>query len=161
MSLSQQLANLRELPPPEMPGLWPQTWGWWLLFGLIGLAFVALVARRFRTHYRNRYRREALAELDELEQAWRQNPAHVAPLRTLPSLLKRVVIYLYGKASTAAPPPSLAMALGELAHHPLTEDLGSRLADLAYAPDHRLLALDPEDLLQQTRLWLETHHVPA
>ncbi|MDX1755221.1 MAG: DUF4381 domain-containing protein [Marinobacter sp.] len=105
MSLAAELANLRELPPPELPGLWPQAWGWWLLLAVTGLALAALITRRLSAYHHDRYRREALAELAQLERAWRQQPEARPALRKLPGLLKRVILYLHARSGAVKPPP--------------------------------------------------------
>ncbi|MBW4935391.1 DUF4381 domain-containing protein [Marinobacter sp. F4206] len=164
MSLVNDLEQLRELPSPPMPSLWPQTWGWALVLTLL-LIMVAVALLRWRLHWRtNAYRRAALAELDVLEARWRRNPVNPAPLRDLPGLLKRTVLNGPG-----VPSPEVARMTGpiwqrelqRMADIPLSETFAECLADLAYASDETLGRLDAAALIAECRQWLETHHDPV
>ncbi len=80
--------QLKELGLPAPISYAPQTWGWWVLLGiLIGVALL-MGARRYLEWKRNRYRREALVQLAELQSRSDQMSA----LRNLPELLKRVAL---------------------------------------------------------------------
>ncbi|MBJ6138492.1 DUF4381 domain-containing protein [Marinobacter litoralis] len=161
MSLSKTLANLQELPAPELPAFWPQTWGWWVIFVVSGLLVSYFVFRRLLAFYQNRYRREALAELAQLEQTWREQPDSVSALRDLPVLMKRVVLYVDMSSGQNRAQASLSLCMQRLATEPVADDVGRRLVELAYAPDHRLLSIQPADLIKQCRHWLETHRAPV
>ena len=83
--MEEQLANLQEIPLPEPVAYTPQTIGWYLLLVLLILVTVALVASWRRRINRNRYRRQALQELEHIASSER-------PLSDLPVLVKRVVL---------------------------------------------------------------------
>ncbi|PYY67732.1 hypothetical protein CRX42_25510, partial [Pseudomonas jessenii] len=80
--------QLKEMALPEPVSYVPQTWGWWVLLALLIVALVVTGARRYWQWRRDRYRREALLRLEELQQ--RSND--LSALRELPELLKRVAI---------------------------------------------------------------------
>jgi hypothetical protein len=165
--------QLQELAPPVPFSYAPQTWGWWVLLALLVTTVVVLGARRYWQWRRDRYRREALVRLAELQ--LRSNDLNA--LRELPELLKRVAISMPNTATVGAsllamasrqptsasdvPPPSRAgslpqgspAALGKeewqvfLQRHikqALPVDFSQQLALLAYAPDSVLLNLPLE-----------------
>lgn len=158
------LDQLRELPALPPVSLWPQTWGWAALAGLLcvaaaGWAFVAL-----RRHRRNRYRREALAELARLERRAQSDPGVAAGL---PALLKRTALAAlparerkcvaglagdawldYLNTQAAVFPPGSAALLRELAYAPPAHWRGRDAAPL-------------RTLFTASRQWMERHHVAA
>lgn len=155
------LDQLRELPLPEPVSYWPQTWAWAVL-GLLSMATaVWLAARAWRRWRGNRYRREALSELQRIEAEAAADPLAA---RDLPALLKRTA--LAAQPSGAAAPLAGEAWTAWLARcgPPLPEDGARLLATLAYAPDAAVRALDPADLhglLAASRHWMERHHVAA
>ncbi len=169
--------QLKEMALPAPVSYAPQTWGWWALLALLIITLVVTGARRYWQWRRDRYRREALLRLEELQR--RSND--LSALRELPELLKRVAISMPNAkpvgasllAKRALHSTSLATdttpsragslpqgspgALGKedwqafLQRHskqPLPADLSQQLAQLAYAPDATLQAL-PNDQRQQ------------
>jgi hypothetical protein len=90
--------QLQELAPPVPFSYAPQTWGWWVLLALLVITVVALGARRYWQWRRDRYRREALVRLAELQR--RSNDLNA--LRELPELLKRVAISMPNMAPVGA-----------------------------------------------------------
>ncbi|WP_028354639.1 DUF4381 domain-containing protein [Bordetella petrii] len=160
------LDQLRELPLPAPIPYWPQTWGW-VAVGALLLAGVAWAAfAGWRHHRRNRYRRQALAELDRLAGAIAGDPLAA---RGLPALLKRTALAAQpgdGRMRIAALGGAAWLAyLDRDAGRPPFPDDGARLlAMLAYAPDAVVRSLDPaalQRLLAASRQWMERHHVAA
>jgi hypothetical protein len=80
--------QLKEIALPAPVSYAPQTWGWWVLFGLLVVAVLLISARRYWQWRRDRYRREARVRLAELQASDNQLDA----LRELPELLKRVAL---------------------------------------------------------------------
>ncbi|WP_223520708.1 DUF4381 domain-containing protein [Pseudomonas sp. GL-B-19] len=80
--------QLKEIALPASVSYAPQTWGWWVLPGLLVIAVLLISARRYWQWRRDRYRREALVRLAELQASDNQ----VDALRELPELLKRVAL---------------------------------------------------------------------
>lgn len=154
------IEQLQELPLPAPISYQPQTWGWLLLLAIALLALTVWLARRAYRWHQNRYRRIALARLDQLAQRLDN-----AALREVPELLKRVALSM-------PRPPQVAPLAGaqwqafmqSSSTTALPADFAARLALLAYAPDARLHALaqpQREELLRLSRHWVETHHVAA
>ena len=169
--------QLKEMALPAPVSYAPQTWGWWALLTLLVLSLLLVSARRYWQWRRDRYRREALARLAELQQ--RSNDLNA--LRELPELLKRVALSMpapraprrscrrlrsFSGVETAEDQKIAAFgssyrgtvaALGNeewqafLQRHskqPLPADFSQQLARLAYAPDATLRAMPSEQRQQ-------------
>lgn len=90
------LAQLRDIHLPQATGFWPPAPGWWLLAVLIITAIVVVLYLWLQHRRRNRYRRQAVAEL----KATQRDAQHTAEdLQQLNQLLKRTLL-----ASPSAPP---------------------------------------------------------
>ncbi|MFV3308834.1 DUF4381 domain-containing protein [Pseudomonas sp. NY15181] len=159
-----RIDQLRELAlPVPAASYWPQTWGW-LALALVLLALLAAwCVWRYLRWRRDRYRREALARLDELVQALGAPQSRLAALRELPQLLKRVALSMPAGGAAAQLGGSQWQAFLERhATAPLPKDFAQRLALLAYAPAERIAALADHEvhaLLDACRQWIEAHRV--
>lgn len=152
--------QLKELALPPAPSYLPQTWGWAVLAALLLLALLLYGAWRYRRWQLNRYRREALAQLLQLEAALLDERQKLTALRALPELLKRVALSMPASLEVASLGGSDWQAfLSTHSRVPVTPDFAEQLARLAYAPDSSLRTVDAEALLQQCRTWVEQHHV--
>lgn len=147
--------QLQEIALPAAPAYTPQTWGWAALAGLIAVLALAWATWRLRRWQRERYRREALRELQRIEAAASRDPQ---ALRELPALLKRTAL------SWPAPPPVQTLRgsawqafLQTHCAAPLPIDFAEQLASLAYAPTRAWG--DTTAVCQHCRHWLEHHHV--
>jgi len=168
--------QLKEIALPAPLSYAPQTWGWWALLAVLIGGAVLIGARRYGQWRRDRYRREALQRLAQLQ----KRSDDLSALRELPELLKRVAIsmprtppvgagLLAKRAlhstvmltdtthSRASPLPQGPAALGKddwqafLQRHckqPLPANFSQQLSLLAYAPDTALRALPPEQRQQ-------------
>ena len=63
------IADLKDIAPPPPVSYMPQAPGWWVLLGILVLAMLVYGFVRWRRWRRDRYRREAQAELAVLERA--------------------------------------------------------------------------------------------
>jgi hypothetical protein len=82
------IEQLKEMALPAPVSYAPQTWGWWVLLAVLMGAVLLVGARRYWQWRRDRYRREALVRLAELQSSDDQ----ISALRELPELLKRVAL---------------------------------------------------------------------
>ncbi|WP_426620176.1 DUF4381 domain-containing protein [Pseudomonas rustica] len=80
--------QLKELAPPAPVSYAPQTWGWWVLLGLLIVLAIVIGVRCYLQWRRDEYRREGLARLAQL----RSRSDDLNALRELPELLKRVAL---------------------------------------------------------------------
>ncbi|KPH00281.1 alpha-2 type XI collagen [Pseudomonas sp. RIT-PI-q] len=166
------IEQLKELALPAPVSYVPQTWGWWVLLGLLVMTALIVAARRYWQWRRDRYRREALVRLAQLQ----KRSDDLNALRELPELLKRVALSMphtkpvgaglpamrpsHSTFMSTAPTLSRASPLSQgvaalgkedwqafLQQHiaePLPADFSQQLATLAYAPDATLRALPSE-----------------
>ena len=96
------LAELRDIHQPLAIETWPPAPGWWLLvFLAVAVVLLAcyLLFQRWRV---NRYRREALAEMSQLFDAWQANSDDLAYIEALQRLLKRVALTSFPREDVAS-----------------------------------------------------------
>lgn len=84
------LSQLHDFYQPPPPSWTPQTVGWYVLFGLLCLLAVWIAWRIFARWKRNRYRREALRELQH------------ADISAIPVLLKRTALAAWPRERVAS-----------------------------------------------------------
>ena len=101
MNSPDPLAQLRDIHLPDPVSWWPPAPGWWLL-ALVALAFIA-AATHFILRYirRNRYRKEALQELQKLNEN-RGGLSTRDAVEQLAMLLRRVAIQTCGREAVAS-----------------------------------------------------------
>ncbi|MDX0455083.1 hypothetical protein BMJ34_16515 [Sinorhizobium medicae] len=95
----RQMADIA-LPPPV--SMLPATWGWAALFGLVALVLAAVLWHRLRQYKRNRYRREALAELSRFEKEVDQPSGRRHAMQSLPALVKRTALAAWQRETVAS-----------------------------------------------------------
>jgi hypothetical protein len=86
------IAELKDIPDPAPVSWMPQAPGWWVLGALVLVLLLWIAFRRWQRWRRNRYRREAQAELAALEQAMADPACRGQALLALPALVKRTVL---------------------------------------------------------------------
>ena len=95
------LSHLRDIHTPAPVGAWPPAPGWFLLAGLVLAAVVALawwLVRRWQT---NRYRREAMEELESLRNQYQREADAAQYLAAYSALLKRIALTRYPRGQVA------------------------------------------------------------
>src|SRR5262245_52349452 len=102
---SASLARLHDIVVPPAVGWWPPAPGWYWLLGFAVLAALALLLHGFAVWQRNRYRREALAELATLERQACDRKTRDGVPAGISELLKRTAL-------TAFPRPRVASLSG-------------------------------------------------
>lgn len=152
------LQNLHDLATPPPVPWWPPAPGWYLLMGLAAVALAFLVFRALRRYRRNRYRRDALRELETLRAAG----ANASPA-ALPALLKRTAL-------SAWPRDAVAALSGREWHAFLDRTAGgSRFADgagvtldaLAYGSAAEVDSGELAALWDAAGHWLRQHRPPG
>ncbi len=94
----RQMADIA-LPPPV--SMMPATWGWAVLAGLFALALALAAFLALRRRARNRYRRDALAEIGILEAKAGDEAGRIEALAALPAILKRAALAVWPREEVA------------------------------------------------------------
>jgi Domain of unknown function (DUF4381) len=141
------LSKLHDFYQPPLPSWMPQTIGWYVLLGLLVALVLFLAFRHLRSWIRNRYRREALREIE------------AAAVVQLSEILKRVAMVTWSRNRVAS-----------LTGSDWTKFLAdsSGLSDFHSAPGERIetiaLANGPVTPQEQKQLrqlaseWVRRHH---
>jgi hypothetical protein len=152
LDLPQLLDLMHGIVTPEPVPWFPATPGWWIALGWL-FAVLLLAAWQFaRYRRRNRYRRDALAELDVIAARKDIDPAESA--QRIAAVLKRTALVAYPRADVAALyGASWARFLTESADNDARiAEAADRLATAAYRPD-----ADPGVLAEPARRWIRRH----
>jgi len=96
------LAQLRDIHQPAMIETWPPAIGWWILAGLAAAALLLALISAYRRWRANRYRREAIQELNSLLDDWRSHQDDGVYLTSLQLLLKRVALTRFPRDEVAS-----------------------------------------------------------
>lgn len=158
-----RLDALADIVVPEAVSFTPVTVGWKVLAGVLILALFAAGMAAYGRYRRNRYRREALAELKVLSELVTQAGAgKVEALSTLPALLRRVALSADDRTTVAS--LSGAAWLDYLdAHYPgdgFATGPGREVEAVGYLPGVQVEALDPDAvdaLVGEVRSWIASH----
>ena len=152
LNLPQLLDRMHGLVMPEPLEWLPQTPGWWIVLGWF-LAVLLLLAGQFaRRRQRNRYRRDALAQLRSIAAQTEFGPAEAA--QHIAALLKRTALAAYPRKDVAALyGRDWAQFLRESSgNDPQVADAADMLAAAAYRPD-----ADGADLARPASRWIRLH----
>jgi hypothetical protein len=150
-NLPQLLDLMHEVVTPEPVSWLPQTVGWWVVAGWLSALVLLGALHGYLKWRRNRYRRDALAELRAIEQ---QSPIDNVSARSIAELLKRTALAAYPREQVA--PLYGAEWAGFLRESAGDDEIvtaeAERLATMAYRPDS-----DVSTLIRPARRWIEVH----
>lgn len=148
------LRTLKDIAEPPPVSWFPQTWGWAAVAFVIA-AVAALLFLRWLKHYRaDRYRREALRELDALG----SSPHSRKDIDAIAVLLKRVALAAYPRETVA----SLSGAKWvEFLKSQDGGQLGQPLAEMLNDAEYSHSDQAAEAVVVAARRWIEGHHVRA
>jgi len=153
------VAGLIDIPLPQPVSLLPQTWTSRIAIFVLLAGVAAALWRLMRQRHINRYRREALAELDRIGRA--------ANAGTRPEFLARLTVLVRRTALAAFPREQIAALVGPewlsfLDHSyggiEFSQGVGWLLASGSYQrnpPDDAAL----RSLVALIRRWIREHHV--
>ncbi|MDM0047201.1 DUF4381 domain-containing protein [Variovorax dokdonensis] len=152
-------------PVSAEPVSWmPQATGWKVLAALVLLAVLWLLWRAARKWWRDRYRRDALAELRQLEANWQRDPANAVPvLVALPALIKRCALSAWPREKVAGcSGAAWASFLESHAGHALhgAQALNPLVRELQYQDEAHLARVSADDvrmLIDASREWIVGH----
>ncbi len=97
---STNLNNLVDIVMSEPVSIWPLAMGWWFMLALIAIWSTAWVTQCVQRWKQNRYRREAIKLLKQIESTSKNQKART--LVQLDALLKRVALAAYPRARVAS-----------------------------------------------------------
>jgi len=165
MNTSTSLQNLHDIVVPTPPSWFPPAPGWYALGFTVLILLGFLLLRWYRHYQRNRYRRLALYELDQLQKQWRENQPPARWLPQLPVLIKRTALAAYGRQQVAALSGQqwldfLDRTAGKTRFNNAS---GQRLLAYSYAPLTSIQADQQhiQELFSLCRSWLLKHRLPA
>ncbi len=139
------LDQLKDIHLPADVSLWPLAWPWWaLIILLVILPVLAIYLRR-----KNRWRRQALQQLNNIETTNKNNC-----IQQCNRLLKQVALYRFGQSCAA------------LSGKPWLEFLDSKVNNALFMQEHSEFAsavdrpessIDPLSLKRATATWIRKH----
>jgi len=151
--------GIDEIMLPEVISWWPSAPGWKVL-GLILLAWLVLrVVRLARRWWRNRYRREALRQLKQLQQQAGSKALDV--VASLPYYIKVTALQAYPRAEVASLSGENWLTFLD-AHYSgpsFAEGTGRKLLAVSYLPREQWQLDDNESgrLIQMAQQWIARH----
>lgn len=155
------LHGIEEVHLPETVSWMPQTIGWKVVAGVLLLAFIYCLIRKAQGWWRNRYRREALKQLKQLE----VSEDLYTVVCHLPFLLKATALQRFPRSIIA--PLSGEDWLSFLSgHYPgpsFNDPLGRQLIAVSYQhkPQWTLQDDEAKALIERTRSWIKTHQAKS
>jgi len=151
--------GIDEIILPEAISWWPSAPGWKVL-GIIVFAWLMLQVIRWAKYWwRNRYRREALRQLEQIQQrAGKQLQDVVA---VLPHYIKVTALQAYPRQDVAGLSGNNWLAFLD-AHYSgpsFSEGVGKKLLSVAYLPYEQWHLNDKEShaLINMSRRWIAKH----
>lgn len=152
MNHSDSLQGLRDLHLPAPVPFWPPAPGWWILAGLI-VVLSLFAVWWWRRRQRLAYRRAALSELQQLQQANQQGQSGAPILAELSILLRRVAMMRYGRDQVAALHGRAWLEF--LDRTGRTKQFTEQAQSLLDAPYRRDGAIEVTPLLSLAQRWLQ------
>ncbi len=149
------LRTIMEAEFPEPISLVPATPGWWILFFMLVVLLLLALWRRRQSYLRDRYRRDALAQLATIKT--RLGEGALTAVRELAPLLRTTAIAAAGRDTMSGlQGDAYADALAELA--PDLDRLPvAELQRLAYEPLDDAKGLDIDVLIATLECWIRQH----
>lgn len=151
------LHGIEEVHLPEPVSWMPQTIGWKVLGVLLLLLFCGYLFRQAKVWWKNRYRREALKQLAQLEA---MKDAYGVVSR-LPFLLKATALQAFPREEIASLSGDswLEFLSDHYPGHSFSDALGQQLITISYQRRQQC-SLNDEDvgaLVDRTRDWIKRH----
>ena len=155
--------GIDEIILPETVSWWPTAPGWKALAIIIVILLLFICVRWMKHWWRNRYRREALRQLMQVQRhAGKQLQEVVA---VLPYYLKVTALQAYPRQDVASLSGEnwLAFLDKQYSGTAFSEGIGRKLLAVAYLPQDQwgLSEKDSEALIRMSRLWISKHREAA
>jgi hypothetical protein len=151
------LARLHDIIEPAAPELWPLAPGWILVIALLGLLLLRAAQFARMAWRQNAYRRQAAAELAQLQKALDASTAATSASQAL-SILRRCALHVAPRHDVAALTGSgWANFLASRIDFPISDELGALLFSAAYQPARRVDAISAQRVLDFAQRWVTSH----
>lgn len=148
------IRGIQEVMPPEPVSWWPATSGW-LVVAAILLAWLARLGwRRWRLWQRDRYRREALAQLAMLAQEPTER------LQSTAIILKITALAAYPRQEVASLSGDQWLDWLSRRGARFSDSSRTLLAQQQYRASATLDTAAVEQLVTETRAWVRDHEAP-
>jgi hypothetical protein len=162
MNTTDPLEQLKDIQLPAPVGLWPLAWGWWVLLVVALTALGFILYRRYQVRLQNRYRLQAIAELQTIKQDYESRQDAAVYLQQINMLLRRCALRLL-------PRDEIAGLHGEQWLQQLDECCPACRQGFTAGPGRALLngpyqpnpQIDAENLYRLALTWLQHHSLPA
>ena len=159
---ASSLQNLHDIISPQPVAWLPPAPGWYALGLSIFLLCSWFSVQKYLAWKRNKYRREALIELDEIGKQLADNAKYQQLLPQLPQLVKRTAIAAYGRNLVASLTGNDWLAFLDTtgSTHLFTKGSGQLLNDCSYLPAAQLAQFSREQvagLQKAVSLWIRKH----
>ncbi len=151
--------GIDEIILPDVISWWPSAPGWQVLSVIVLLWLLTLAVRRVKHGWRNRYRRQALRQLDQVQKKAGSKLLPVVAL--LPYYLKVTALQAYPRHDVASLTGNEWLSFLD-AHYSgpsFSKGPGEYLLSIAYLPQAQWQLNDTEcqTLIEMTRRWISTH----
>ncbi|HEY2711871.1 MAG TPA: DUF4381 domain-containing protein [Chthoniobacterales bacterium] len=157
------LDRLHDIVAPPPAALWPPAPAWDWVIGFAALALVVALVRSFMHWQRNRYRRDALAELDRTRFRFDDPAGRAAAIAFLAELLKRAALAAWPRETVAGlTGPSWSDFLDRSAGRTKSfSGFGEQLEKISYDPRaaNSFSEAQARELVSVTRNWIAHHRV--
>lgn len=156
--VAQIKAQMVDIIEPAAIGLWPLAWGWWLLIISLFIAITVVIFFAIKHYRHNRYRRQALIALQNIQNNTSSNAQLQA--QELMQLCKQVCLHAYPKQRSAIAQTHGAVWLNWL--NTTTQislfngDDATQWQLALYAPNAQKEPINP-DLFAIVQRWIKYH----
>ena len=151
--------GIDEIIVPDAVSWWPSAPGWQVLGVIIILLAIAQATRWAKRWWRNRYRSEALRQLDQVQQQASGQLQDVVAV--LPYYIKVTALQAYPRADVASlsGPDWLAFLDANYSGPSFSGDRGKKLLSVSYLPREQWQLNDTESnaLIKMSRQWIAKH----
>ncbi len=151
--------GIDEIVLPDAVSWWPSAPGWQAL-GVIAFLWLCYLAVRWvKRWWRDRYRREALRQLDQIQK--KAGSSLNAIIATLPHYIKVAALQAYPRHDVASLTGDEWLAFLD-AHYSgpaFSNGVGEKLLSIAYLPQEQWQMTDEESrtLIRMSRQWIKSH----
>lgn len=155
------LDRLHDIVAPPPAPWWPPAPGWFWVLAFLLVVVLVLVLRSFLHYQRNRYRREALAELARQQSALADPSRRAAAIASVAELLKRTALSIWPRETVASLTDSPWFSFLDRSANTksFSENHGELLERISYDPrvSNSLSETQTRELVMLAHHWI-THH---